>query len=53
MHDLAAEASAGPVVKRLTSLLQEHQRQAGDNQPLTTDKPQPLEFDFSKAKHDK
>ena len=49
MKDLAAEPGHAGEVKRLTTLLQEWQRQLGDEQPLTSDKPQPLEFDFSKV----
>jgi hypothetical protein len=36
-------------VRRLTGLLKEWQQQLGDRQLLTSDKPQPLEFDFSKV----
>ncbi len=53
MHDLAADPSHADEVKRLTALLQEQQKLADDSQPLSTDKPQPLEFDFSKVPPDK
>ncbi|MEX2141083.1 MAG: sulfatase-like hydrolase/transferase [Pirellulales bacterium] len=48
--DLAAEAAHQRTLKRLVMLLQESQERYGDQQPLTTDKPLPLEFDFSKVK---
>jgi arylsulfatase A-like enzyme len=50
MKDLAADSRRAGEVKRLTALLKDWQEQLGDRQPLTTDKPQPLEFDFSKVK---
>jgi arylsulfatase A-like enzyme len=53
MHDLAPDAAHADEVKRLTALLHEHQQQAGDKQPLTTDKPQPLEFDFTRLTRNK
>jgi len=53
MKDLAADPQREAEVRRLTALLQESQRDAGDVQPLTTDKPQPLEFDFTKVKSGK
>jgi arylsulfatase A-like enzyme len=50
MKDLAADAALADQKKRLLALLREAQAKCGDQQPLTTDKPQPLEFDFSKVK---
>ncbi len=50
MKDLAADPAHEPEVRRLTDLLKESQRAAGDTLPLATEKPDPLEFDFSKAK---
>ena len=47
MHDLAADPRHPALVKHLTSVLQREQALAGDSQRLTTDNPQPLEFDFS------
>ena len=49
-RDLAGEAAHKATLDRLMALLKESQMQYGDKQPLTTDKPLPLEFDFSKAK---
>lgn len=53
MHDLSAGKDHAAEVKRLTALLKESQEQLGDTLPLTTDKPQPLEFDFSKVPPEK
>ena len=50
MNDLAGDAAHRSTVLRLTTLLKQSQEQYGDKQPLTTDKPLPLEFDFSKVK---
>jgi arylsulfatase A-like enzyme len=50
MRDLAADPARAGEVKRLTALLKDWQEQLGDRQALNTDKPQPLEFDFSKVK---
>ncbi|MGC8639889.1 MAG: sulfatase-like hydrolase/transferase [Isosphaeraceae bacterium] len=50
MHDLAAAPAYADQVRRLTSLLRDEQAQAGDTQTLTTDHPQPLDFDFTKVK---
>jgi arylsulfatase A-like enzyme len=47
--DLADEPAHAGQVERLFTLLKEWQRQAGDIQPLRTDKPERLEFDFSKV----
>jgi arylsulfatase A-like enzyme len=46
-HDLATNKSE---VTRLTGLLKDWQQKLGDTQPLTSDKPQPVEFDFTKVK---
>lgn len=48
--DLAGEPTHAPEVQRLTDLLRQWQNQVGDVQPLTTDKPEPLTFDFSAVK---
>jgi arylsulfatase A-like enzyme len=48
--DLAGEAAHKETLDRLVALLKESQAQFGDKQPLTSDKPLPLEFDFSKVK---
>jgi arylsulfatase A-like enzyme len=50
MNDLAGEAAHRKTLKRLVALLKESQEHYGDQQPLTTGKPLPLEFDFSKVK---
>src|SRR5262249_43729753 len=47
--DLAADKSHAAEIERLMALLKESQKEAGDKQPLRTDKPEPLEFDFSKV----
>jgi arylsulfatase A-like enzyme/predicted amidohydrolase len=48
-RDLSADPAHEVEVKRLLALLRERQKQFGDTQPLRTDRPQPLEFDFRKA----
>ncbi len=50
MKDLASDAAHADVLKRMTALLKTAQREAGDDLPLTTDRPRPLAFDFSKVK---
>ncbi|HLJ92220.1 MAG TPA: sulfatase-like hydrolase/transferase [Gemmataceae bacterium] len=50
IHDLAAEPAHKGEGTRLTALLTDWQEQLGDRQPLHTDKPQPVEFDFAKVK---
>ncbi len=50
MHDLANDPRHAEDVKRLTARLEAEQKLVDDTQPLTTDKPQPLEFDFTKVK---
>ena len=48
--DLAADKTHAAEIDRLTGLLKDWQQKLGDTQPLTTDKPQPLTFDFTKVK---
>jgi arylsulfatase A-like enzyme len=48
-HDLSADKGHAGEVERLMALLKEEQKRLGDTLPLTTEKPQPLEFDFSKV----
>jgi arylsulfatase A-like enzyme len=50
MKDLATDPAHVNEVKRLTALLQEWQRQTDDQQSLTAEKPQPLEFDFTRIR---
>lgn len=50
MHDLAADPQHATEVLRLTALLQRQQKLQDDLQSLTTDQPQPLEYDFSQVK---
>lgn len=50
MHDLAAEPQHAEEVQRLTARLQVEQKLTNDPQPLTTEEPQSLDFDFSKRK---
>jgi arylsulfatase A-like enzyme len=50
MKDLSADPAHAAELKRLTDLLAQRQREWGDSQPLTTDKPDSVEFDFSKVK---
>jgi arylsulfatase A-like enzyme len=49
MHDLAADPADAAEVKHLTTLLLDRQKRLGDTLPLHTEKPEPLEFDFSKV----
>src|SRR5262249_51198311 len=49
MNDRAMDPARASEVARLTGLLKDWQTQLGDRQLLTTDKPQPREFDFSKV----
>jgi arylsulfatase A-like enzyme len=46
MHDVAAEPANRQTLTRLKTLLETSQTAAGDKQPLTSDKPLPLEFKF-------
>jgi arylsulfatase A-like enzyme len=50
MHDLADDPQHADEVKRLTALLKTEQEKAGDKCALTSEKPLPLEFDFSHGK---
>lgn len=47
--DLAGDKAHAAQVKRLTALLRERQEKFGDTQPLSSEHPQPLAFDFSKV----
>jgi arylsulfatase A-like enzyme len=49
LKDLSDDKTHTAEVERLMGLLRERQNQLGDTQPLRTDKPQPLAFDFSKV----
>ncbi len=53
MNDLAGDPKYQDELKRLTLLLENEQKLAGDKQPLHVAKPQPLEFDFTKVKRKK
>jgi len=53
LHDLAANPAHAADLKRLTAKLTDWQSKLEDKQPLTTDTPAPLEFDFTKVKRDK
>jgi arylsulfatase A-like enzyme len=48
-NDLSAAPEHKETVERLTRLLEAEQKKAGDTLPLKTDKPQPVEFDFTKV----
>jgi arylsulfatase A-like enzyme len=48
-NDLAADPAHAAEAERLTALLTAWQKKLGDAQPLRTDRPEPLEFDFSKV----
>jgi arylsulfatase A-like enzyme len=50
LKDLSSDPAHQSELKRLTSLLESAQRECGDTLPLHTDKPEPLEFDFTKVK---
>jgi arylsulfatase A-like enzyme len=49
IKDLAGDATHAKTIERLTDKLKELQHQLGDKQPLRSEKPMPLEFDFSKV----
>jgi arylsulfatase A-like enzyme len=51
--DLADDKAHAAEAERLLALLKGWQKEVGDTQPLRTDKPGPLEFDFSKVKPEK
>jgi arylsulfatase A-like enzyme len=50
ISDLAGDGMHEGTERRLTGLLKKSQQDVGDEQLLTTDKPGPVEFDFSKVK---
>jgi arylsulfatase A-like enzyme/metal-dependent hydrolase (beta-lactamase superfamily II) len=50
MHDLANDANHAGDVARLVGMLRVWQRRLDDSLPLTSQKPEPLEFDFTKVK---
>jgi arylsulfatase A-like enzyme len=50
INDLAGDAAHRVTLSRLTALLMQSQKQFGDEQSLTTEKPLPQAFDFSKVK---
>jgi arylsulfatase A-like enzyme/metal-dependent hydrolase (beta-lactamase superfamily II) len=49
MHDLANDPNHAREVARMTGLLRGWQKRLDDSLPLTSAKPEPLEFDFSKV----
>lgn len=49
MMDLAVDPSHAKTIERLTGKLKSLQQEFGDKQPLRSEKPLPLEFDFSKV----
>jgi arylsulfatase A-like enzyme len=49
-RDLAQSAKHAQEIKRLTALLKQSQKSAGDELPLVSNAPLPMEFDFSKVK---
>jgi arylsulfatase A-like enzyme len=48
LHDLSADPNHAKELERLIKLLREQQAGADDHQALTTEKPLPAEFDFSR-----
>jgi 7,8-dihydropterin-6-yl-methyl-4-(beta-D-ribofuranosyl)aminobenzene 5'-phosphate synthase len=50
MHDLANDANHAGDAARLLRMLRDWQGRLDDSLPLTSQKPEPLEFDFSKVK---
>ena len=50
LKDLSADPAHAAELQRLRDLLERAQGEYGDRLPLRTDKPQPLEFDFTKVK---
>ena len=50
MKDLASNKAYADQVIRMTKLLKDEQQTLGDIQPLRSDNPEPMEFDFSKVK---
>lgn len=53
LNNLASSPAHAAQVKRMLTLLKQEQQRAADGQALTTDKPEPREFDFSKVKASK
>ena len=53
LKDLANDANHAGRVKELTALLEDWQKQLGDRQALSTDKPAPLTIDLSSANEKK
>jgi arylsulfatase A-like enzyme len=51
--DLSGEPAHAADVARLAALLKDWQKKLDDKQPLKTDKPEPVEFDFSKVPPEK
>jgi arylsulfatase A-like enzyme len=52
-HDLSVDSDHAGEVQRLTDLLKDWQQQLGDTLPLTSDRPEPAAFDFSKVPPEK
>jgi arylsulfatase A-like enzyme len=50
VHDLASDPAHADDLARMMALLKRMQSEAGDEQPLTSEHPQPAEFDFTKVK---
>lgn len=50
MKDLSGDPAFADQVTRLTALLKSSQTELGDTQPLRSENPLPVEFDFSKVK---
>ena len=50
LNNLAEAPDQAARIGRLTALLEQWQRQLGDNQPLSVDKPQPKEIDMTGTK---
>ena len=53
IKDLARDPAHAKTIERLTTKLKDWQMKLGDKQPLRSEKPQPMEFDFSKVPADK
>ncbi len=51
INDLAGNPKFQSQLDKMTSLLRRQQAEAGDTQPLRTEKPQPAEFDFPKVRN--
>jgi arylsulfatase A-like enzyme len=50
MRDLCDDSQHAKEGQRLMALLRQRQEEFGDAQSLTTDKPEPIDFDFTKVK---